>query len=130
MGGYIPPFVPTPFNGRLFFHVRMNETTRGWRTTGPIPLHMVEPLSLGLRVATGIQTSDDETCFFPQKKNEGLYSLVNIAGWNIPVFNRKYIFKPGPFGTIAMLIYRSVTTNLGNGWGGVPEKNATFFGRS
>jgi len=91
---------------------------------------MVEPLSLGLRVATGIQTSDDETCFFPQKKNEGLYSLVNIAGWNIPVFNRKYIFKPGPFGTIAMLIYRSVTTNLGNGWGGVPEKNATFFGRS
>ena len=67
---------------------------------------------------------------FSQKKNEGLYSLVNIAGWNIPVFNRKYIFKPGPFGTIAMLIYRSVTTNLGNGWGGVPEKNTTFFGRS
>ena len=29
-----------------------------------------------------------------------------------------------------MLIYRSVTTNLGNGWGGVPEKNTTFFGRS
>ena len=22
---------------------------------------------------------------------------TNIAGWNIPMFNRKYIFKPGPF---------------------------------
>ena len=27
--------------------------------------------------------------------------------WNIPVFNRKYIFNPGPF-LIAMLVYRSV----------------------
>ena len=33
---------------------------------------------------------------------------TNIAGWNIPIFNRKYIFNPGPF-SIAMLDYRSVT---------------------
>ena len=39
-----------------------------------------------------------------------LYLLVNdhIAGWNIPMFNRKYIFIPGPF-FIAMLVYRSVS---------------------
>ena len=37
------------------------------------------------------------------------YPLVNdhIAGWNIPVFNRKYSFIQGPF-SIAMLDYRSV----------------------
>ena len=30
---------------------------------------------------------------FPEK-----YPLVNdhMAGWNIPIFNRKYIFNPGP----------------------------------
>ena len=32
---------------------------------------------------------------------------TNIAGWNITIFNRKYIFNPGPF-SIAMLVYRSV----------------------
>ena len=30
---------------------------------------------------------------------------TNIAGWNISIFNRKYIFNPGPF---SMLVYRSV----------------------
>ena len=35
--------------------------------------------------------------FFPKKKNKGLYPLVNIAGWNIPVFNRKYIFNGSIF---------------------------------
>ena len=35
-----------------------------------------------------------------------MYPLVNdhIAGWNIPMFNRKYIFK-GPIFRPAMLIY-------------------------
>ena len=32
-----------------------------------------------------------------------IYPLVstNIAGWNMPIFNRKYIFNPCPF-SIAM----------------------------
>ena len=40
-----------------------------------------------------------------------IYPLVNdhIAGWNITIFNRKYIFNPGPF-SIAMLDYRSVAS--------------------
>ena len=44
------------------------------------------------------------------------YPLVNdhIAGWNIPIFNRKYIFNPGPF-SIAMLDYRSVSVTGGYG---------------
>ena len=39
----------------------------------------------------------------------GSYPLVNdhIAGWNIPMFSRKYIFHPGPF-SIAMLSFGSV----------------------
>ena len=32
---------------------------------------------------------------------------LNIAGWNIPMLNRKYIFNPGPF-FIALLVYQSV----------------------
>ena len=31
-----------------------------------------------------------------------------MAGWNIPIFNRKYIVNPGPF-SIAMLVCQSVT---------------------
>ena len=40
-------------------------------------------------------------------KGKKTYPLVNIAGWNITIFNRKYIFHSGPF-SIAMLDYRSV----------------------
>ena len=37
--------------------------------------------------------------------------FTNIAGWNIPMFNRKNIFNPGPF-SIDMLVYRSVNIML------------------
>ncbi len=34
---------------------------------------------------------------------------TNIAGWNITIFNRKYIFNPGaPIFQPAMLVYQSV----------------------
>ena len=32
---------------------------------------------------------------------------TNMAGWNIPMFKRKYIFISGPF-SMAILDYRSV----------------------
>ena len=37
-------------------------------------------------------------------------SNTKIAGWNILMINRKYIFNPGPF-SIAMLDYRSVISS-------------------
>ena len=42
-----------------------------------------------------------------------LYPLVNdhIAAWNIPIFNRKYIFNPGPF-SVAMLVSWSVAASV------------------
>ena len=40
-------------------------------------------------------------------KGKKTYPLVNIAGWNIIIFNRTYIFHSGPF-SIAMLDYRTV----------------------
>ena len=44
-----------------------------------------------------------------------IYPLVNdhIAGWNIPIFNRKYIFIQGPC-SIAMLVSGSVSTYYQN----------------
>ena len=36
-----------------------------------------------------------------------LSGKLTLAGWKIPMFNRKYIFNPGPF-CIAMLVYWSV----------------------
>ena len=36
------------------------------------------------------------------------FGETNIAGWNIPIFHRKYIFIPDPF-SVAMLVYRSVS---------------------
>ena len=43
-------------------------------------------------------------------ENHPDYPLVNlqVAGRDIPMFNRTYIFNPGPF-SIAMLGYRSVS---------------------
>ena len=37
----------------------------------------------------------------------GVPSSKLTEQWNIPMFNRKYIFNPGPF-SIAMLVYQSV----------------------
>ena len=37
---------------------------------------------------------------------------TNIAGWNIPMFNRKYIFNPAA-SSIDMLVYRNVFLILG-----------------
>ncbi len=53
---------------------------------------------------------------------ESLYPLVNdhIAGWNIPIFNRKYIFFQGSF-SITMSVYPCVNLYLPRlhpGWGG------------
>ena len=33
----------------------------------------------------------------------------SVAGWNMPIFNRTYIFIQGPF-SIAILVYGSVTS--------------------
>jgi len=52
----------------------------------------------------------------------------NIAGWNIPVFNWKYIFNPGPF-SLAMLVYQSVNwivfSESRKGNSGAKESSAT-----
>ena len=39
------------------------------------------------------------------------YTLVfpNRAGWNIPVFDRKYIFKLSPFSSQLLSVYQSVS---------------------
>ena len=37
--------------------------------------------------------------------------LTSPQPWKIPIFNRKYIFNPGPF-FIAMLVYRRVSQDF------------------
>ncbi len=50
--------------------------------------------------------SSGEECVSATSRTYPL-GFTNIAGWNIPIFNRKYIFNPGPF-SIAMLDYPRV----------------------
>jgi len=51
---------------------------------------------------------------------------TNIAGWKIIIFNRKYIFNPGPFSTV-MLVYRSVVFGGLNGYFRIQLSMPIFF---
>ena len=55
------------------------------------------------------QLNDEPNLCMENGWKSRMYPLgkTNMAGWNIPIFNWKYIFHLGPI-FIAMLVYRSV----------------------
>ena len=90
-------------------HSAMLSQPTGWK--GPkasTPFHVHEtpssPQSLPYKDASpaGINRPNRQKW---QKIPSG--RLTYIAGWNIPMFNSKYIFNPGPF-SFAVLVYRRV----------------------
>ena len=95
-------------------HRRANGTSRGSH----------HQLVLHVDLVTSLAGLEKSTHFFGKlstkwdpKPTTSTPPKTNIAGWNIPMFNRKYIFIHGPF-SMAMLVYQRVGQN-----------NSTYRGR-